>query len=103
MLTGNLHVTNKFDLDAKNLDPSKFDKARQYANSKQAQILYTRKLARKLKADGVNAVAVALCPGLVNTAISDGMVSWTRRIFTTIGWFLGKDCKMGAQCTGTLI
>jgi len=102
MLTGDLHVTNKFDLDAKSVDPKKFDKAKQYANSKQAQILYTRKLARKLKEDGINAIACANCPGLVNTKISDGMVYWTRLIFTTIGWFLGKDCKMGAQCTDFL-
>ena len=34
--------------------------------------------------------------GLVNTKISDVM------IFTTAGWFLGKDCKMGAQCTDYL-
>merc|ERR1711997_196028 len=35
MLTGDLHLTNKFDLDAKLVDPRKFDKAKQYANSKQ--------------------------------------------------------------------
>ena len=40
--------------------------------------------------------------GLVNTKISDGMISWKRMIFTTAGWFLGKDCKMGAQCTDYL-
>jgi len=102
MLTGDLHLTKKFDLDAKLVDPRKFDKAKQYANSKQAQILYTRKLARKLKSDGINAVVCANCPGLVNTKISDGMMSWKRMIFTTAGWFLGKDCKMGAQCTDYL-
>ena len=90
MLTGDLHLTKKFDLDAKLVDPRKFDKAKQYANSKQAQILYTRKLARKLKSDGINAVVCANCPGLVNTKISDGMISWKRMIFTTAGWFLGK-------------
>ena len=71
----------------------------QYKASKHAQILYTRKLARKLEAEGVNAAVSANCPGLVNTKISDGMVSWIRRIFTTAGIFLGKDCRMGAQCT----
>ena len=90
MLTGDLHLTKKFDLDAKLVDPRKFDKAKQYANSKQAQILYTRKLSRKLKSDGINAVVCANCPGLVNTKISDGMMSWKRMIFTTAGWFLGK-------------
>ena len=40
--------------------------------------------------------------GLVNTKISDGMISWKKMIFTTAGWFLGKDCKMGAQCTDYL-
>ena len=102
MLTGDLHLTKKFDLDAKLVDPRKFDKAKQYANSKQAQILYARKLARKLKSDGINAIVCANCPGLVNTKISDGMISWKRMIFTTAGWFLGKDCKMGAQCTDYL-
>ena len=45
------------------VDPRKFDKGKQYSNSKQAQILYTRKLARKLKSDGINAVVCANCPG----------------------------------------
>ena len=69
---------------------NKITQQQKTANSKQAQILYTRKLARKLKSDGINAVVCANCPGLVNTKISDGMMSWKRMIFTTAGWFLGK-------------
>ena len=30
------------------------------------------------------------------------MVSWKRAIFTTLGWFLGKNNKQGAQCTDYL-
>ena len=51
------------------------------------QILYTRKLARKLESEGINAVVCSNCPGLVNTKISDGMETYIRRIFTTAGFF----------------
>ena len=103
LLTGELHIDNKpFDLDAKQLDSRRFDKNRQYSNSKQAQILYTRHLARKMKCAGINAVVCANCPGLVPTKISDGMVGIARTIWTTLGWFIGKSNKMGAQCTDFL-
>jgi len=95
-----LHKLKNFDLDGSAaIKAGTFDTHKQYKASKHAQILYTRKLARKLEAEGVNAAVSANCPGLVNTKISDGMVSWIRRIFTTAGIFLGKDCRMGAQCT----
>jgi len=89
-----------FDLEGEQaVKNGKYDVHRQYTLSNHAQILYTRKLARKLKAEGINAAVAANCPGLVNTKISDGMVSWIRRIFTTAGMFIGKDCRMGAQTT----
>ena len=31
--------------------------------------------------------------GLVNTKISDGMISWKKIIFTTASWFLGISDK----------
>ena len=36
--------------------------------------------------------------GLVDTKISDQLMTWKRMIFQTAVWFLGKDPKMGAQC-----
>jgi len=97
MLASDLHKVDKFDLDAKMTDPRKFDTANQYAYSKHAQIFYTRIMARKFRQEGINAIICTTCPGLVNTNISDGMMTWKRLIFNTFVWFLGKDWKTGAQ------
>jgi len=98
-----LHKLKDFDLNGdKAVKNGTFDVHKQYKVSKHAQILYTRKLARKVEGEAINAVVCANCPGLVNTRISDGMETTTRRIFRTAGFFLGKDNRMGSQCTNYL-
>ena len=44
------------------------------------------------------ALNILFISGLVDTKISDQLMTWKRMIFQTAVWFLGKDPKMGAQC-----
>jgi len=69
----------------------------QYMNSKQAQLLYGRKLAQILSSEGANVSVTVLHPGLVRTSIFDGFATRER---ITIGIFenlFGKSVEQGAQ------
>merc|ERR1711963_351424 len=91
-----LHKLKNFDLDGSAaIKAGTFDTHKQYKASKHAQILYTRKLARKLEAEGVNAAVSANCPGLANTKISDGMVSWIRGSLPQQEFFWAKTVGWG--------
>jgi NAD(P)-dependent dehydrogenase (short-subunit alcohol dehydrogenase family) len=54
-----------------------------YANSKLANVLFTRELARRLEGTGVT--ANAMHPGIVATNIDAGMPLWVRLIFRVFG------------------
>ena len=53
----------------KNADSATYDRLNAYAQSKLANILFTRELQRRFAAEGSNCLAVCLHPGVVNTEL----------------------------------
>lgn len=66
-----------------------------YADTKRAQLVSTRALARKLKPHGITVNAVH--PGLTKTGIGCNSSSPTFFLFKYVMRYFGKTCKEGAQ------
>ncbi|XP_042895902.1 retinol dehydrogenase 11-like [Parasteatoda tepidariorum] len=68
-----------------------------YANSKLANILFTKELASRL--EGTEVTVNALCPGSVKTDIFDTVDSWLTLGTGFTHLIVGKTCEEGAQTT----
>ena len=66
-----------------------------YANSKLANVLFTKTLAQRWAADGIRSFSVH--PGLVRTNITSGASSLIQKILLGMSLLMGKDCWQGAQ------
>lgn len=92
------HVRGKINKEDLNSEKS-YDKGGAYAQSKLANILFTRELAKKLEGTGVTVNAAH--PGLVDTEIIRHMSffnSWFSTIFLKpICWPFIKTPRQGAQ------
>ncbi|XP_054857824.1 dehydrogenase/reductase SDR family member 13-like [Eublepharis macularius] len=66
-----------------------------YCNSKLANILYTRELAKRLEGTGITCYAVD--PGLVKTGIFRQHPIWAKLLLDTISWLFFRDPVNGAQ------
>ena len=89
----------KLDVDDLNFDNNIYDGFAAYSNSKLANILFTRELAKRLK----NTTAYCLHPGVIETEITRNFNKVFQIASGTIMWpikkiFL-KSCWEGAQTT----
>lgn len=66
-----------------------------YGQSKLANILFTRELARRLKGTGVT--ANSLHPGAVATELGRHLPNWVQAIVSPIYPYFTKSCEQGAQ------
>ncbi|EFN78523.1 retinol dehydrogenase 12 [Harpegnathos saltator] len=75
-----------------------------YAQSKLANILFTKELARRLADANIQGInTYALHPGLIATDISrhvnQGMFYGSKFLFNLLCWIFGKNVEQGAQTT----
>ena len=68
---------------------------RAYAESKLANVLFTRELARRLKETGVT--ANSLHPGAISTELQKTHPPWFQYTFSTLTKIIGKTVEEGAQ------
>ncbi|KAK7507085.1 hypothetical protein BaRGS_00001936, partial [Batillaria attramentaria] len=94
------HVRGQINFDDLNTAKS-YDPGVAYAQSKLANVLFTRELAKKL--DGTGVTVNALHPGVVKTELGRHMnifkSSISRAVFAPISWVLLKTPVQGAQTT----
>ncbi len=76
-VSSRLHIKGTIDID--NLNKQKaYNGNKAYANSKLANILFTRYLAKKL--DDTDTTVNALMPGIVNTGLFDNFPIWIQKL-----------------------
>nr|XP_023025613.1 retinol dehydrogenase 12-like [Leptinotarsa decemlineata] len=99
-VTSVAHKSGKLQKDDLNSDRN-YDSYGAYAQSKLANVLFTKELARRLEGTGVTANCVH--PGIVDTEITRHMSfynSWLATIFVKpLAWPFVKSPKQGAQST----
>lgn len=88
------HKMGKINRDDLNFKTTKYSQWSAYAQSKLANILFTRALAKRLQGTGV--VVNSLCPGGVKTDITRDQNIFMKLLFFVIQ-FLYKTPKSGAQ------
>jgi NAD(P)-dependent dehydrogenase (short-subunit alcohol dehydrogenase family) len=70
-----------------------------YGQSKLANGLFTRELARRFKAAGSTATANSIHPGVINTNLGRHFAAWKRVAGSVIGWTFMKSIEEGAATT----
>ncbi|KXJ29687.1 Retinol dehydrogenase 11 [Exaiptasia diaphana] len=68
-----------------------------YSQSKLANILFTRELAKRL--EGTSVTTYAVHPGIVTTELGRRLPLWQRIIMKSVAWLVAKNPKQGAQTT----
>jgi NAD(P)-dependent dehydrogenase (short-subunit alcohol dehydrogenase family) len=71
-----------------------YDPQEAYAQSKLANYLFARELARRLR--GTGATANALHPGVIITNIIRNLPEWQQRAAQLLGWTFAKNAAQGA-------
>ena len=66
-----------------------------YANSKLANILFTKSIASKWSEDGIRSYSVH--PGFVRTNIFNKGSKFSQQIYPFATYLFGKNCEQGAQ------
>ncbi|XP_058019929.1 dehydrogenase/reductase SDR family member 13-like [Ahaetulla prasina] len=97
ILSSSIHVFGKIDFRTIHKPVEGMWKALcSYGDSKLANILHTRELAKQL--EGTNVSCYVVHPGIVRTEITRSVSRWAFLLL----WFLtvfGRDCDVGAQTT----
>ncbi|XP_053720975.1 retinol dehydrogenase 13-like isoform X1 [Synchiropus splendidus] len=93
------HIVGKLDFDDLNWEKKKFDTKQAYCQSKLANVLFTRELARRLEGSGVS--VNALHPGIVATELGrhTGLhqSQFSSSVLSPFFTMLVKSPEMGAQ------
>lgn len=92
-VSSSAHYYGKLNKDDLNSERS-YSRVNAYSQSKLANVLFTRELAKRL--DGTGVVTNSLHPGAVKTELARH-VSWFTFILLPVRWLLFKDAKSGAQ------
>jgi NAD(P)-dependent dehydrogenase (short-subunit alcohol dehydrogenase family) len=94
-----LHARGRIDIDDLNWERRAYNASRAYADSKQANVLFTLELQRRLAADGRGVRAVSAHPGIATTNLG-AHLSGFRGALAGIGTrFLAQDAEHGALPT----
>lgn len=96
MVSSSLYKRGKLDLDSLNLE-EKYDKSLAYKNSKLANVLFSRELAKRLQGTGVNVYAIS--PGMVWTNLGRHLsINWlTMALLAPLAWFFVRTPYQGCQ------
>lgn len=94
-----LHACGRIDLDDLNWERRTYNRTRAYADSKQANLLFTLELQRRLAAEGSCVRAVAAHPGVARTNLA-GHLTGARGIAAAVGSrVITQDVEHGALPT----
>ncbi|CAL1675393.1 unnamed protein product [Lasius platythorax] len=98
-----MHILGDIDFDDINLEKS-YTPTKSYAQSKLANVLFTKELARRLKKADIHGINVySLHPGLIPTEISRHssrtIFPGTAFLYNFFTWLLFKTVEEGAQTT----
>jgi NAD(P)-dependent dehydrogenase (short-subunit alcohol dehydrogenase family) len=73
-----------------------YEPNKMYGQSKLANGLFSRELARRLAAAGSTATSNAVHPGVINTNLGRHFAAWKRAAASVIGWTFMKSVEEGA-------
>jgi NAD(P)-dependent dehydrogenase (short-subunit alcohol dehydrogenase family) len=94
-----LHRGGHIDVDDINWERRRYNPARAYADSKEANLLFTLELQRRLAAHGSSVRAVSVHPGIARTALA-GRAGGLRGVMAEMGSsVLAQDAEQGALPT----
>jgi NAD(P)-dependent dehydrogenase (short-subunit alcohol dehydrogenase family) len=94
-----LHARGRIDIDDLNWDRRTYNASRAYADSKQANLLFTVELQRRLTAEGITVRAVSAHPGIANTNLGAHLTGLRGAIAGIVLRVLGQDAGQGALPT----
>jgi NAD(P)-dependent dehydrogenase (short-subunit alcohol dehydrogenase family) len=94
-VSSKLYSWGKIEKDNLNSEKS-YGQIQNYANSKLANVLFTKELARRL--EGTRVTTYALHPGVIKTEITRHLATIVS-ILQYIGMIFSKSVKSGAQTT----
>lgn len=94
-----LHRSGRVDVDDLNWEKRPYNASRAYADSKQANLLFTLELQRRLTAEGSSVRAVSAHPGLTSTSLADHIGGLRGAAGDIVNRVLGQDIDHGALPT----
>jgi NAD(P)-dependent dehydrogenase (short-subunit alcohol dehydrogenase family) len=97
-VSSQLHHRAHLDLDDLNWEHRRYDANAAYGDSKLANLLFSRELAARLRADGSSVRAVAAHPGIARTNLTAQAGGSTAAFDRYLGW-LFNDADRGALPT----
>jgi NAD(P)-dependent dehydrogenase (short-subunit alcohol dehydrogenase family) len=98
-ITSPLHARGRIDIDDLNWERRKYDASRAYADSKQANVLFTLELQRRLTAAGSSVRAVSAHPGIARTNLGAHLTGFRGALSTIALRALAQDAEHGALPT----
>ncbi len=93
-----LHARGRIDVDDLNWERRPYNADRAYADSKQANVLFTLELQRRLTAKGSSVRAVSAHPGIARTNLG-AHLSGFRSAVAAVGRIIAQDVEHGALPT----
>ena len=93
-----LHARGRIDIDDLNWERRPYNADRAYADSKQANVLFTLELQRRLTAEGTNLRAMSAHPGIARTNLG-AHLSGFRGALAVAGRIIAQDVEHGALPT----
>jgi NAD(P)-dependent dehydrogenase (short-subunit alcohol dehydrogenase family) len=94
-----LHARGRIDVDDLNWERRPYDASRAYADSKQANILFTLELQRRLTASGSGVRAVSAHPGIARTNLAAHLTGFRGAAGIVVSRLIGQDVEHGALPT----
>ena len=94
-----LHARGRIDVDDLNWERRTYDASRAYADSKQANVLFTLELHRRLTAAGNRVRAVSAHPGIAKTSLGDHLTGLRGFVGAVALRVMAQDAEHGALPT----
>src|ERR1022692_102474 len=98
-LSSGLHRGGHVDIDDLNWERRTYDASRAYADSKQANLLFTLELQRRLSAEGSNVRAVSAHPGIAKTNLGAHLTGFRGAVASIALRVMAQDVEHGALPT----
>jgi NAD(P)-dependent dehydrogenase (short-subunit alcohol dehydrogenase family) len=94
-----LHARGRIDIDDLNWERRTYNASRAYADSKQANVLFTLELQRRLAAEGSNVRAVSAHPGIARTNLGAHLTGVRGAVAGIATRVMAQDAEHGALPT----